>query len=101
MSLAHRARKIYRRVVADLGPPPMPVHFRAVDIDSAWGRTFKRPEYFLIEISKDHDGTFYDTVIHELAHVYAWAEGASFRGDHDEVWGVMYARVYCAAKGEH
>jgi hypothetical protein len=98
---AHGARRLLAKVVAELGSPPLPVRFRTQDITHC-GECEHRADHFRITLAKTLSRREHlDTVIHELAHVYAWTHGAAYRGDHDEIWGVMFARIYCAARGEH
>ena len=98
-------------VVRDWGPPPLPVRFRCQknlrdahasackvekeERNGQWGS-------FLIELESGMSKTLLEfVVIHELAHIYSWDSGAEYRNDHDEIWGVNYARVYCSVMGTH
>jgi hypothetical protein len=97
-----QAREVLRAVERELGPPPLPVYFRSKELSDCSGRTFKRDDSFLVYLdSRLGADEQWWVVLHELAHVYAWVEGGAYRGDHDEVWGVVYARIYCAAMGAH
>lgn len=102
-SPVRRARELLARVVQDLGPPVMPVRWRVGDLGPWQGACVRRDGYYLVELDRTLRGaTLDDTIMHELAHVYASrGEQDEYCDDHDAIWGVAYARVYCAAMETH
>jgi len=102
MNVAQHARRLLKRVVADMGAPPVRLYFRKKEMDAAGEINWYEPKGEAVislraNLNIDQE-KLEDTVIHELAHAYAGPQGA---GDHDAVWGVHYARIYCAAMGSH
>ena len=100
---ARAAREALAAVVLEHGPPPKPVRFRSRDLPAGtFGVTYMGADDFTVVLRRGQcPGCLTDTIVHELAHVYAWTDGAEWRDDHDEIFGVFYSRIYRAVRGTH
>jgi hypothetical protein len=102
-----KPREILKLIVLDRGPPPLPVRFRTVAMEDhavtvKLVRKRGAPDHFLICLRRPECETcLVDTVIHELAHVYAWVEPTEFKDDHDARFGIEWAANFQAYYGTH
>jgi len=69
-------------------------------VETQRGHTTKKGRQFhvLIDSRLGYAATE-ETMIHEWAHVRSWRPHHPLSGDHDAVWGVCYAEVYCLYHG--
>jgi hypothetical protein len=76
------------------------VDVRRRTLDGCLGQTQKVGNRIVVTIHKDmtEDETV-DTLIHEWAHVLSWRPSTVWNTDHDEHWGLEYAKVYRAFHG--